>query len=44
MNSEKIDVVITWGDGNDPKWLEEKSKYVTNDEDKKRRYCRQSEV
>lgn len=24
----KIDFVITWVDGNDPKWLEEKNKYV----------------
>lgn len=25
---EKIDVVVTWVDGQDPKWLEEKSKYT----------------
>lgn len=27
---EKIDLVITWVDGSDPKWLEEKNKYVSN--------------
>ena len=26
----KIDFVITWVDGNDPKWLEEKNKYKNN--------------
>ena len=26
---EKIDIVITWVDGNDPKWIEEKAKYST---------------
>lgn len=26
--SQKIDIVVTWVDGTDPKWLEEKSKYA----------------
>lgn len=28
----KIDFVVTWVDGNDPKWLEEKNKYSPTDE------------
>ncbi|WP_197026396.1 stealth family protein [Oribacterium sp. P6A1] len=31
--SEKIDFVLTWVDGNDPKWLEEKEKYDTDQHD-----------
>lgn len=27
MNNKKIDIVILWVDGNDPKWIEEKEKY-----------------
>ena len=27
---QKIDFVITWVDGNDSKWLEEKNKYKNN--------------
>ena len=27
-NNEKIDIVILWVNGNDPKWLEEKNKYL----------------
>lgn len=27
-SKEKIDIVILWVDGNDPKWLEEKNKYL----------------
>lgn len=27
-----VDIVITWVDGNDPKWLREKNKYATTDE------------
>ncbi len=27
MSDEKIDIVVTWVDGNDPKWIEEKKKY-----------------
>ena len=30
MNKEKIDFVIIWVDGNDPKWLAEKAKYENN--------------
>jgi len=29
----KIDVVITWVDGNDPIWLKEKNKYLSNKDD-----------
>ena len=29
---EKIDFVITWVDGNDPKWLKEKKKYELDNE------------
>lgn len=39
---EKIDFVVTWVDGNDPKWQEEKAKYVPNtiigDTNSKNRY------
>ena len=41
---EKIDFVVTWVDGEDPEWLEEKRKYVpmpvnkNNDTDSKNRY------
>lgn len=28
MENNKIDFVITWVDGNDPKWIEEKNKYT----------------
>lgn len=31
--NEKIDFVITWVDGSDPKWLEEKNKYSSKKED-----------
>ena len=27
LNDSKIDIVILWVDGNDPKWLKEKNKY-----------------
>lgn len=32
---DKIDFVIPWVDGNDPKWIEEKNKYCTEKNDKK---------
>jgi len=32
---EKIDFVITWVNGSDPKWREERSKFVTEEERKK---------
>lgn len=39
---EKIDIVVTWVDGTDPKWLKEKSKYVAeksySEADSKNRY------
>lgn len=43
-NDLKIDFVITWVDGNDPKWQEEKRnysvnlKYTDNEDDRKERY------
>ena len=30
MPNNKIDIVVTWVDGNDPKWAEEKAKYDKN--------------
>ena len=30
MKKEKIDFVILWVDGSDPKWLDEKNKYSNN--------------
>ena len=33
-NNDKIDIVILWVDGNDPKWLKEKNKYIKLDGDK----------
>ena len=37
---EKIDIVVTWVDGNDPAWLKEKSKYLPgiNTDTSKSRY------
>ena len=34
MITDKIDFVIIWVDGNDPKWLKEKNKYIKLDGDK----------
>ena len=28
MENNKIDIVVTWVDGNDPRWIEEKNKYA----------------
>lgn len=33
-----IDIVITWVDGNDPKWIEEKNKYKPNKNNSNNRY------
>ena len=33
MSENKIDIVVTWVDGNDPKWLQEKEKYNPNKQD-----------
>lgn len=33
MNTEKIDFVVTWVDGNDPEWLKEREKYITKTKD-----------
>lgn len=35
MKENKIDVVITWVDGSDEKWLKERAKYVSMDSTKK---------
>lgn len=35
MNKNKIDFVITWVDGNDPKWIEEKNEYSNVKGDKR---------
>lgn len=34
-NNEKIDFVVTWVDGNDPKWQKEKNKYLEKEFKKK---------
>ena len=31
MPNSKIDIVVTWVDGNDPEWLAEKKKYDNAD-------------
>lgn len=31
MKNDPIDIVIPWVDGNDPDWIEEKNKYLTED-------------
>ncbi len=33
MKNDKIDIVVTWVDGNDPEWLKEKAKFTSNKED-----------
>ena len=36
MYSEKIDFVIPWVDGNDPKWLKERNQYLDEIGDKRK--------
>lgn len=33
MDNDKIDIVVLWVDGNDPEWLEEKTKYMPKKKD-----------